>query len=549
MRAMIASRAARLPPAFARLSSAPIALGYVAAYVALDWLSYVHAVEPLAITPWNPPPGLSLALLLAGGIRFAPALLAAVLAAEFLVRGTSTPLPWVALSSILIAAGYTGAAAILLGPLRLDSGLRRLRDVWWLVVVGAVGALAIALAYVAQYSAAGLLAWSDFRSHVTRFWIGDLIGILTTTPLALLAIDRLGGPGRSRLRPTATTLAQGLAVAAALLVVFRAGAGAEWKFFYVLFLPVVWVAVSHGLPGAAVALFAVQLGIHAATEVFGHATTEVVEIQLVLSALAFTGLFLGAVVSERRRAEDQLRERQDLLDRTLRLAGAAEMASAMAHELSQPLSAATSYARAASLLAERPGERPERLADAMAGTLGELSRAGEVVRRLRDFFRTGSSRLERVAVGDLVRATLQHASRRLERHRIAAEVDVAPGLPDVLVDRVQIETVLHNLVSNAVESLLGAASPVRVVAVRARAADPGFVEITVRDTGPGLPRDLGGQILEPFVTTKPEGMGMGLAISRSLVEGHGGRLRVEPVESGAAFAFTLPAVRDEEGSP
>jgi signal transduction histidine kinase len=85
--------------------------------------------------------------------------------------------------------------------------------------------------------------------------------------------------------------------------------------------------------------------------------------------------------------------------------------------------------------------------------------------------------------------------------------------------------------------------------VRARAADPGFVEITVHDTGPGVPRDLAEQVLEPFVTTKSEGMGMGLAISRSMVEGHGGRLRVEPVESGAAFAFTLPVDRAGEDPP
>jgi signal transduction histidine kinase len=549
MRAMLASRVARFPPPLGWARSAPIVLGYVVLYVALDWLSYVHAVEPFAITPWNPPPGLSLALLLLLGIRFAPALLAAVVAAEVLVRGTSTPLPWVALSSLVIAAGYTAAAAILRGPMRLDPGLRRLRDIWWLVVVAAGAALAIAVAYVAGYTVAGLLAWADFRSHVIRFWIGDLIGILTTTPLALLAVERLGHAGRPRWRPTGVAVAQGLAVAAALWVVFEAGAGEEWKYFYVLFLPLVWVAVSHGLPGAALVLFAIQLGVHAATQAFGHATTEVVELQLVMSALAFTGLFLGAAVSERRRAEDQLRERQDQLDRTLRLAGAAEMASAMAHELSQPLSAATSYVRAASLLAERPGERPERLLEAMAGALGELSRAGEVVRRLRDFFRTGTSRLERVAVAELVGATLQHSSRRLERHRIMAQVDVAPGLPDVLVDRVQMETVLHNLVSNAVESLVAASSPVRTIAVRARAAAPGFVEITVHDTGPGVPRDLAGQVLEPFVTTKAEGMGMGLAISRSMVEGHGGRLRVEPVESGATFALTLPVDRAGEDPP
>ncbi|MGH8697985.1 MAG: sensor histidine kinase, partial [Burkholderiales bacterium] len=253
-------------------------------------------------------------------------------------------------------------------------------------------------------------------------------------------------------------------------------------------------------------------------------------------------LYIGVLrdVSERKAIEGRLREREAELDRSLRLAAAAETASALAHELSQPLSAIATYVRACALMLERPDEYRTRLAETMRTVTAEVGRAGEVVRRLRDFFRSGTSRLERVPVAELLQGGAERLARRLERHRIELRMETAPGLPAVLVDRLQIETVLHNLLANAIDAIMGADSAERTVRIRAAPGAQGSVRITVTDSGPGLAGEAVEDMFRPFATTKPDGMGLGLAISRSIVENHGGRLVAEAAARGAVFSFTLP---------
>ncbi|HEY7758763.1 MAG TPA: MASE1 domain-containing protein [Burkholderiales bacterium] len=515
-----------------------VAAAYVAAYVLLDWVSYIHPLGPFAITPWNPPPGLSVALLMAYGLRLWPALLVAGIAAEVVVRGwPASPVLAVA-ATALIAAGYTATAALLRRRVRATPDLETVGGIAWFVGVVSIASLAVAALYVATYVLAGHMAWADVLRSMVHFWVGDAIGILVTSPFVL---HLLAHRGRAAHTPAQRMelAAQAAAVVAALWLVFGIGGGNAAKFFYVLFLPLIWISVRHGARGASFALVALQLGIVAALQIRGSTMATVLEFQLFTAALAVTGLFLGAVVSERRRTGDALAAREEELARSLRLAAAAETASSLAHELNQPLSAIGSYVRACSLMMERPDEHRERLAQTMNTVVAEVNRAGEVVRRLREFFRSGTSRLERAGVAALIESGVRPLEQRLARHRIALRVDIAPGLPEVTVDRLQIETVLHNLVANAVDAIAAAAAPERSVAIRALRAGTA-VQITVADSGPGLPAGMNEQVFRPFATTKPNGMGLGLAISRSIVENHGGRLVVEGVERGAAFSFTLP---------
>jgi C4-dicarboxylate-specific signal transduction histidine kinase len=183
----------------------------------------------------------------------------------------------------------------------------------------------------------------------------------------------------------------------------------------------------------------------------------------------------------------------------------------------------------------------------MNTVVAEVNRAGEVVRRLREFFRSGTSRMEPAGVASLVEAGTRPLAQRLARHAIALRVDVAQGLPEVTVDRLQIETVLHNLVANAIDAIVAAAPRERSVSIRAARAGAA-VRITVADSGPGLPAELAEDAFRPFATTKAEGMGLGLAISRSIVENHGGRLVAERAEHGAAFSFTLPVDPAQEAA-
>jgi C4-dicarboxylate-specific signal transduction histidine kinase len=194
--------------------------------------------------------------------------------------------------------------------------------------------------------------------------------------------------------------------------------------------------------------------------------------------------------------------------------------------VNQPLTALTNYARSGQMLLA--AGRSAELAAVIERMLAESQRAAEVVRRLRDFFREGRTRLEQVSVPQL-----------LESVRIdGLTVEVEPGLPDVLVDRLQIELVLRNLVKNAAEAIDG--SPGKsMIALSARRHDPQHVSIVVADNGPGIPAAARERMFEPFVSGKPTGMGLGLAVSRAIAEAHGGTLDAMPGPHGE-FRLLLP---------
>ena len=516
-----------------RAWGAVIGVAYVALYVALDWVSFIDPVAAFAITPWNPPPGLSIAFLLRRGVRQGPWLFVAAFAAEFLVRGAPAPLPVLVAASLLLAVSYTVVSALLVRVLRIDPDLATLRDASAFIVAAVVACGVIALAFVALFAGSGLLPPGEFRRSVMQFWIGDLIGVVVTAPVLLVATRR----PRVRISIGVEGLAQLAAIAAALWVVFGSGLPDATTLFYVLFLPIVWIAMRRGIEGAVFGTLAVQLGLIVAVEVTGQQRGAVIEFQFLMLAIAITALLLGAAVSERRAIERALREKQATLDRSLRLAAASELASALAHELNQPLSAIGTYLRACQLMLERSGAAEGDLRATMDKVVAEVNRAGSVVRRLRDFFRSGSVELETIAPAVLIEEACAAVQERANRHRVAVEQS-ARNLPDVRVDRVQIEAVLANLLGNAIDALQRRAGE-RALRIDASRDRPGFVRIAVQDNGPGVEPEVAQSLFDPFVTTKPKGMGLGLAISRSIVDAHGGKLWHEARAPGSAFCFTV----------
>jgi two-component system sensor kinase FixL len=172
----------------------------------------------------------------------------------------------------------------------------------------------------------------------------------------------------------------------------------------------------------------------------------------------------------------------------------------------------------------------------------QAERAGDIIRRLRDFVRTGSGRREVVDVKALIETTISLAKIEITQNAIDVQLRLAANLPPVAVDRVQIEQVLINLLRNAIDALLSSGRSRRTIVVAAEIVNAA-VEITLSDSGPGIADEVRSRIFEPFVTTKADGMGMGLAISRSIVEAQGGHLRlVATGEGGTRFAFDLPIV-------
>ncbi|BCB27428.1 hypothetical protein SKTS_23140 [Sulfurimicrobium lacus] len=512
--------------------------GYLILYVFMDWASYIHPVLPLAITPWNPPPGLSLAFLLLYGVRQWPALFIAALLAEIFVRDIPAPLPYLAASSLLLTVCYTGAAALLLGPLRFDTKFSSLRDLSLLLAVALGGTLLASLAYVSTYAAAGLVPTQQFMTNILRFWVGDVIGIMVAAPLILsLAAHQTG----IRSISAREIMAQAASLALALWVIFGLAFTDEFKFFYLLFLPLIWIAMRHGVRGATLAILGTQLGLIVAFQTGEHKATAVIELQLLMLALAITGLYLGMAVTSRRLLEERLQAQQAELDRALRFAAAGEMTSAVAHELNQPLSALTSYLRSCQLLLTQPETQHALLADTMEKTVGEARRAGQVVHRLRNFYRWGIVQLQQISVLPFLQEGIIPLLNRAERHNISLRISCPQTLPDIRADRVQLETVLHNLVFNSIDAIDGARSARGEIVIEAAEFTADDICICVSDSGPGVSQEMQPHIFEAFATGKIDGTGLGLAISRSMIEANHGKIWLDnSYAAGARFCFSVP---------
>jgi signal transduction histidine kinase len=514
-----------------------IGLGYLAAYVLLDWLSYVHPFASFGITPWNPPTGLSFALILLFGAELIPWLFIAPVLADGLVRGFALPLGAELAAAAIIGGGYAAATGLLLRPhLRFDATLGSRQSLVLLAAVAVVSAAAVAASYVAMLIAFGVLPAADFGRAGLRFWVGDVIGITVLTPFLLVLMTR------RRVVPLSwEALALLALVLGALWIVFGFAEAFRFQLFYLFFLPVIWTAVRFGLEGVTAGLLVTQVGLIAAIHLTGLGGTDVTAYQALMVVLSLTGLAVGVLVSEQQRTQQQLRLNQEALSRALRVSTMGEFAAAVAHEINQPLTAIANYARLLKGNADQAAA-----AEASDRLIAQVERAAEVVRRLRNFIRLGRTETASVAVPELVQEAVAYCHVELDKHGVELQSRVARNLPAVKADALQIEQVLVNLVRNSAEALADAGRYDGKVVIEAESDSAGFVVFRVRDNGPGFDPDLAERAVAPFTTSKPDGLGLGLALARSIVEAHGGRLSIQSSASGAAVSFTLPALAGRE---
>jgi signal transduction histidine kinase len=503
-------------------------------YIALDWASYIDPVGPFNITPWNPQPALAIVWMMLGGVRHAPAVFAAIVVADIVVRNAPGGYAIALMTALILASGYA-AIAWGLKSLLQDLALRTTRDLTVFASVAVASTAIVGAAFVGMLRLSDLLGNTPLTNAWLRFWIGDAVGILVTAPLLLAAADPIRRSALSAIARRPEALLQGLVLAATVWLIFGGLGGDPAHHFYLLFLPLIWIAVRFGMNGAIVATAIVQigvvLGIHGDAEVL----LPIVELQALVAALSLTGLFLGVMVEERERAEEGLRH-------TLRLAAAGEMAGAIAHEVNQPLTALANYGRSAQMLLARAAGSSPQLHEILAKMLLETDRAAEVVRRLRDFFRAGTTRLEAVEVTDLLAAARGIGENTIAGRAITLETESASSLPAVYIDRLQIELVLRNLLANAVDSLITSARQGSCIKIAAQRHDESHVRVVVIDNGPGVPAATREGLFEPFVSGKPAGMGLGLAVSRAIAEAHGGSLEARAAEHGE-FQLVLPCVQ------
>jgi signal transduction histidine kinase len=625
-----------------------IAVTYLLGYVAFDWVSFVYPFGGLHITPWNPPPGLSLGLLLLYGFRFVPLTCIAPLLADLVVRHMEAPFLPMLVTDIGEGCIYALAAWCILHPMKISRDLRSLRDVGGLIIVALTAAAVTAFFYVQTFRAARLIAPEDVGPQMFRYWVGDAIGIMIMTPLLLVHRQILRGFLDIKALLSWEVLGQMVALAVALWMMFFQSWADGTHIFYMMFVPLVWVAARYGLSGITPFLALTQFALIEGTVHFAWPGFDVTKLQFLTLTLSVTALLLGVAVDERERArqktvqaearlrtlidmapdallvaddsggveiankrfeqmsgiaegnargrrvpefivfplsstnpqpflrhddgallpveisiasvptgnghnslvsirdvsrrkqiEERKNERRSALEQASRASLSEQIAASLAHELNQPLSALIGYVGTCSNLLEAGGKANERLSKNMAKAVAQAEKAGAIVGRLTEFFKSGRLETAPVPVRTMIDEVVELFIEDLNRIGGYLEVRADPGLV-AQVDRRQVEQVLVNLLRNSLRALAESGEP-RKVEISAAHHDHSTIGITLSDNGKGVPPAIGPKLFEAFVTTRPDGVGLGLSISRSIIESHGGRIwHVAREGGGATFHFTLP---------
>jgi two-component system sensor kinase FixL len=535
---------ARKLPVSALFSRGYVATGiaFLVVYALIDWVSYISPIAPIGVTPWNPATGLAFALVLLMGREYIPWLFAAPFIVNAFVLDLPMPIFVHVLGAIVVGAGYGAATYALSMPaFQFDRTLSTKRSLVSLIAVAAVSTGFVAITYVGLLASFGLMTTVDVTTAAVQLWIGDMIGVTVLTPFLLIALTR-----RRMIVPSLELAAVVVALALTLAAVFGLSDTFRVKQFYLFFLPVMWTAVRFGLEGVTAGLVLTQIGLMAAMQYAGVHDNEVTAYQALMIVLSLTGLTIGAVVNEQLRTQAQLRHNQEALERAARLDTMGAFAAVLAHEINQPLTAISNYTRLAKMAVEKKPPDTEAARQAAGHAVAQVDRAADVVRKLRDYIRLGHNEMVAQSAADLIREAISHCRFEMQANRVELETRIARNLPLVVCDGLQIQQVLINLIRNAAESVSASGRTAGRITVEADSTDTNRVIVTVRDNGPGFDPDILERALAPFITTKREGLGLGLALARSTAETHGGQLLIESTGTGASVSFTLPVSTNDD---
>jgi signal transduction histidine kinase len=521
---------------------------FLAAYLALEWISFIHEYKGLPVTPWNPGLGVVFALMLYAGARYTVVLFVGVLIAEIAVLRTDLPWPFIIGVATIIAGGY-GLVALIARSL-FDVGLNHLRDVLVLLAAGALGAILVAALLSLLLIADEKLSLADVIVASGPLLVGDAIGIAVMTPLVLRLILHIPHLSMQTLRALAPEVS--LYVAVVLLFLWFIGlteSESGFKLFYLFFLPVVIAAIRYGLDGACLGLALTQFGLVGLLHLHGYDAAVFTEFQILMLVLTATGLTVGVTVNEREQANREVREVEALLrskeaeaEQAARFNLVSSMASALAHEINQPITAARALGRAAQHLLHNGSGSQARIDDNLKTMIAQIDHAASVVKRMREFLRRGEPHISTIDIKALIDEAMTLVGSEAVGASIKIEVDVAPDLPPVHADRVQLQQVVLNLVQNSIDSIVTSGRPEGRIRVAAVLHDnPPRIEIAVSDNGAGIAPALAERLFEPLTTSKRDGLGLGLSICATIVQSHHGRLWLQSGAPGATeFRFWLP---------
>ena len=510
---------------------------FIAVYFALNLLTEWHEFDRLGITLWSPDDGLSLALLLES-VAFAPFVFLAAILVDVSIASVHRSIGVTMAAELSLTIVYVGLALFLKNKLKFNVRQFSLVDVVALLLFIPVAATLSSFIYCGVLYLHGEFPADKILRAVGHCWIGVALGLITIIPATTAVFSHLSPPWRwsGYALFTIFIFVLGIVLGFAALV----GVGDKlYYLFNLLFLPVIWVAMREGYAGVALALVTIQLTLAVLTAFVGYNTTDFAILQWLMLVLSITGLLLGAVTTERKDAALRLREQQRELARMASNARAGAMGMALAHEVSQPLSTVATYLHAARRLLQS-SVASEPVMDALVKAEAEAQRAREVLERIRDFVSNGNLNLETLDVSALAQKIGALCGEEAAERGIQVEVESVGPVPPVQADGVQIEQVLINLVANAIDAASERPDERGRVIIRV-AANASAIVIQVEDNGRGVASELADNIFDAYQTTKPRGMGLGLHLSRRIVQRHAGRLWWEPIRTGGArFVVELP---------
>lgn len=510
-------------------------LAFLAAYVAFDILSGPEARLQVIAPVWHPAAGLALYALLRHGRHALPPLFAAALVAAAITPALPARPGFSLLVGLLPLPVYAAAGWLTRRLLPGSAFFASHRGLLSWAGIVTLASIAGAVLYAGMLLGPAAFAGPAWIEAVTRYAVAETAGMLVIVPAAWCLLDpALRAEALQRVR-TPETLAYAALIALVLSIALQ-GPALESFAYHLLILPLAWAAARQGMAGAIAAAIVLEAGVTvAALRPLAYAA-RMPDVQMLVLTLTLSGFLIGIAVDVARRASDELRH-------SLRLAAAGEMAAALAHELNQPLTALSAYGSACQRLAQREGGAPPLdplLQKTIAAMVAESQRASNVLKRLREFFRTGSVRLEPLSLPALVQAGVDSLAAQAREAGIEVRVGALPAA-SLLGDGVQLEIVLRNLLANALQALaeLPVGAERRVTVDAGHAHDK--VWIRIADNGPGIAASIRARLFEPFVSLKSSGLGLGLAISRAIVEAHGGSLAAAPGPH-AVLTIVLPAL-------
>ncbi|MBL8701443.1 MAG: MASE1 domain-containing protein [Alphaproteobacteria bacterium] len=525
-------------------------LASIGIIVLLGRISDVGGFAGLPIKPWKPSAGFVLGILIAFGPRLLPwVIVGSALSFAVGAFATGAAIDWPApiLAGIGGGVGYAVAAWYVRLDPAFDPRLPRSSAMLRLIATGAVATPLVAIAEVSAFSAFGPVDTAEIPVAFLRHCVGNMIGVMVFAPLVLRLVNKAHEPDSVRRTRTAVEIAVIAAVILALTwVIFGVESTDEFKLFDLLFLPVMALAARLGVDGAIAGLTMVQVSMMGWLRLRDYPAPAIVELQTLMLILSAAGLVVGIVVSERtaahealRRNEARLRDQELQLARNARLNTVGQMASVLAHELNQPLTGVRAYLRAAARSLTTPGNSGA--ARDLELATRQVDLAAAIIRRLREFLRRDKPHRETTSAASLVSESVELLQADAKRRHIKLLTDVPADLPSLYVDGIQIKQVLVNLLRNAMEAIPDASSH-GIVSTAARLAPDGMaVEFCIRDSGTGIPEEVRGRLFTAFATTKPKGLGLGLATSLTIVESHGGRLWLGSTSiEGTEFRLLLP---------